>query len=223
MKLRARCLQQPHHPTAKLSDDYDVLVGGDGRHSAWLRLAMANRHGLISGAEADPDLREQIRTASWDQGQVTEASLLVILCADLKAWDKDNKDVKLGGIAILTWEDGKMKTRKVGTRDTKKGAGWGTALGVTAAILSGGVTLVGGALVGAAAGGATGALFHKGIGLSDDDKSQLEDKLKDGGAALVVMASDARSARERPDRCTRSSRCSPVSRLARVGQHRPQL
>ena len=109
----------------------------------------------------------------------------------LKAWDKDNKDVKLGGIAILTWEDGKMKTRKVGTRDTKKGAGWGTALGVTAGILSGGVTLVGGALVGAAAGGATGALFHKGIGLSDDDKSQLEDKLKDGGAALVVMASDA--------------------------------
>jgi uncharacterized membrane protein len=108
----------------------------------------------------------------------------------LKAWDKDNDDVKLGGIAILTWQDGKMKTRKVGTRDSKKGAGWGTALGVTAGILSGGVTLVGGALVGAVAGGATGALFHKGIGLSDDDKSQLEDKLKDGGAALVVMASD---------------------------------
>jgi uncharacterized membrane protein len=57
-------------------------------------------------------------------------------------------------------------------------------------ILSGGITLVGGALVGAAAGGATGAFFHKGVGLSDADKSQLEDKLKKGGAALVVMASD---------------------------------
>jgi uncharacterized membrane protein len=108
----------------------------------------------------------------------------------LKAWDKDNDDVKLGGIAILTWEDGKMKTRKVGTRETGKGAGWGTALGAAVGVLSGGVTLVGGALVGAAAGAATGALFHKGLGLTDADKSQLEDKLKDGGAALVVMASD---------------------------------
>ena len=108
----------------------------------------------------------------------------------LKAWDKDNKDVKLGGIAILTWEDGKMKTRKVGTRQTAKGAGWGTALGAVVGVLSGGVTLIGGALVGAAAGAATGAFFHEGIGLSDDDKSQLEDKLKSGGAALVVMASD---------------------------------
>ena len=28
------------------------------------------------------------------------------------------------------------------------------------------------------------AFFHKGLGLSDDDKSQLEEKLKSGGAAL---------------------------------------
>ena len=27
----------------------------------------------------------------------------------LKAWDKGNKSVELGGIAILTWKDGKMK------------------------------------------------------------------------------------------------------------------
>jgi len=37
----------------------------------------------------DPELRQQIRTAAWDQTQVTDASLLVILCADLKAWDKE--------------------------------------------------------------------------------------------------------------------------------------
>ena len=108
----------------------------------------------------------------------------------LKAWDKDNDNVKLGGIAILTWQDGKMKTRKVGTRETGKGAGWGTALGAAVGVLSGGVTLIGGALVGAAAGAVTGSLFHKGLGLTDDDKSQLEEKLKSGGAALVVMASD---------------------------------
>ena len=36
----------------------------------------------------DPELRQKIRTVAWDQAQVTDASLLVILCADLKAWEK---------------------------------------------------------------------------------------------------------------------------------------
>ena len=36
----------------------------------------------------DPDLRKQIRQVAWDQAQVTDASLLVVLCADLKAWEK---------------------------------------------------------------------------------------------------------------------------------------
>ncbi|MDP3851721.1 MAG: nitroreductase family protein [Luteolibacter sp.] len=33
----------------------------------------------------DPELRSQIRAVAWDQSQVTDASLLVILCADLTA------------------------------------------------------------------------------------------------------------------------------------------
>jgi nitroreductase len=37
----------------------------------------------------DPELRQQLRAAAWDQAQVTEASLLVILTADLKAWEKE--------------------------------------------------------------------------------------------------------------------------------------
>ncbi|WP_133796688.1 nitroreductase family protein [Prosthecobacter fusiformis] len=37
----------------------------------------------------DPELRKQIRAVAWDQAQVTDASLLVILCADLSAWKKD--------------------------------------------------------------------------------------------------------------------------------------
>ena len=37
----------------------------------------------------DPELREKIKTSSWDQSQVTDASLLIILCADLKAWEKE--------------------------------------------------------------------------------------------------------------------------------------
>jgi nitroreductase len=37
----------------------------------------------------DPELRKRIRAASWDQAQVTDASLLVILTADLKSWARD--------------------------------------------------------------------------------------------------------------------------------------
>ncbi len=36
----------------------------------------------------DPDLRKQIRKVAWDQAQVTDSSLFIILCADLKAWEK---------------------------------------------------------------------------------------------------------------------------------------
>ncbi len=36
----------------------------------------------------DPVLRHQIRAVSWNQAQVQEASLLIVLCADLKAWEK---------------------------------------------------------------------------------------------------------------------------------------
>ncbi|HEU4709712.1 MAG TPA: nitroreductase family protein [Methylophilaceae bacterium] len=36
----------------------------------------------------DPELRKQVRAASWDQAQVTDASLLVVLVADLKSWEK---------------------------------------------------------------------------------------------------------------------------------------
>ena len=36
----------------------------------------------------DPELRKQVRAASWDQAQVTDVSLLVVLVADLKSWEK---------------------------------------------------------------------------------------------------------------------------------------
>ena len=36
----------------------------------------------------DAALRKQIRAVSWDQAQVEEASLLIVLTADLKSWEK---------------------------------------------------------------------------------------------------------------------------------------
>ena len=35
----------------------------------------------------DKELRKQVRVAAWDQAQVTDASLLIILTADTKSWE----------------------------------------------------------------------------------------------------------------------------------------
>jgi len=37
----------------------------------------------------DAAQKQKLREAAWDQAQVTEASLTLLLCADVKAWDKD--------------------------------------------------------------------------------------------------------------------------------------
>lgn len=37
---------------------------------------------------ADKEKRQQIKIASWGQAQVTDASLLLVVCADLNAWEK---------------------------------------------------------------------------------------------------------------------------------------
>jgi len=36
----------------------------------------------------DPSLRQQVRQAAWNQAQITDASLLIVLCADVQAWQK---------------------------------------------------------------------------------------------------------------------------------------
>jgi len=37
----------------------------------------------------DPALRQKIREVAWNQDKVTDASLLLVLCADLNAWAKE--------------------------------------------------------------------------------------------------------------------------------------
>ena len=37
---------------------------------------------------SDPAQRARIREAAWDQAQVTDSSLFIVLCADLKSWEK---------------------------------------------------------------------------------------------------------------------------------------
>lgn len=36
----------------------------------------------------DVELRRQIRAVAWDQAQVTDASLFIVLCGDLRSWEK---------------------------------------------------------------------------------------------------------------------------------------
>lgn len=98
----------------------------------------------------------------------------------VKQWDKATKEIKLGAIGILVKdESGKVKTHKVGKRNT----GVGAVLGVIAAVLSGGITLLGG-IVG---GSVIGALFHKRLGISKEQMAKIDGYLNDGKAAIGVL------------------------------------
>ncbi len=111
---------------------------------------------------------------------------------DLKTWVKVSEEVKLGAVGVLVKdENGKIKTHKLGARAGGKGAKTGIILGVIAAILSGGVTLLGGIVGGAVGGGILGSLFHRGLGMSDDDISRIGQELDQGRAAVgVVVTAD---------------------------------
>jgi hypothetical protein len=99
----------------------------------------------------------------------------------IKEWDKASKEIKLGSIGVLVKDDkGKIKTQKVGARHTTTGA----AAGVLAAVLSGGVTLVGGVVLGSL----VGAFIHKGLGMSKEDLARIGGELDGGKAAVAVLA-----------------------------------
>jgi uncharacterized membrane protein len=108
----------------------------------------------------------------------------------LKGWDQANDDIKLGGIGVLTMENGEIKVNNVGAKATGTGAKAGAVIGIVTGILSGGVTLVAGALVGLAGGGVLGSFKHKNLGLADGDFETLKTELTNGKAALVVTADD---------------------------------
>ena len=101
---------------------------------------------------------------------------------NIKVWDKASKDVKLGARSgVLVKDDkGKIKTQKLGQKKT----GTFAVLGALAGVLSGGITVLGGAVVG----GILGAFFHKGLGLSKDDLARIEKELDGGKAAVGILA-----------------------------------
>src|SRR3954452_4921170 len=93
---------------------------------------------------------------------------------------KDSGVAHGDAIGILALDaDGKLKTDKVGSHSTHKGA----AIGGVIAVL--GPALLGPAVLG---GVAVGALHHKNLGLSDADKARLSVELTAGKAAVRVRA-----------------------------------
>ena len=124
---------------------------------------------------------------SWDDADEAAKSL--------KSWDKANDDIKLGAIGVMYQNDnGKIKTKKYGQRDTGSGAKIGLLLGVMAAILPA-VALVGGAVGGAIGGGILGSFSRKGLGLTDDELARIKEQVASGKAALAVLASPKKSMR----------------------------
>lgn len=106
----------------------------------------------------------------------------------LQSWDKANDDIRLGAIGTVSKKGDKVHT-SVG-RKTGSGAKVGAVLGVTAAVLSGGITLVPGLVGGAAAGGVLGTFFKKSTNLSKEEIQQLGNKLDAGKVALIVAVSE---------------------------------
>jgi uncharacterized membrane protein len=109
----------------------------------------------------------------------------------LKNWDKANEDIKLGATAVVSKNaQGKVETTNLGPRNTGKGATIGVIAGAAAGLLSGGLTVVGGALLGGILGGGAGALVKQGIGLSQEDLDSMSSELDAGHAALLAMADE---------------------------------
>jgi uncharacterized membrane protein len=86
---------------------------------------------------------------------------------------------------------GELKTKNYAERNTGKGATVGLGIGVLAAVLSGGLSLIPTAIGGAIAGAAAGALSHKALGLTETEKDQLNSDLDRGCAAILVMCDES--------------------------------
>ena len=120
---------------------------------------------------------KQLVVAFFDSEEAADEAV-----EQVRAWDKGRGDIEIENIGILVKDKkGKIKTHKLGKRKT----GTGAVVGVLAGVLSGGLTIVGGAVVG----GILGAFFHKGLGLSKEDLARFDEEL-DGGRAAVCLLTE---------------------------------
>lgn len=102
----------------------------------------------------------------------------------IKMWDKANDYMKLGAIGLLRKEGDKVKT-SVG-RKTGRGVAIGATVGIIGAVLTGGASLIAGAVGAGALGGAVGAFLKNSMGLTKEEIAQIGQELDAGRVAVVV-------------------------------------
>jgi uncharacterized membrane protein len=112
-------------------------------------------------------------------------ALVIAIFADEAGADSAADALKHTGLvdgdalAVLVLdEEGKLKEEKIGKRDAATGMGIGAALALLSPV---------GLAVGILGGAGAGALHHKGLHLTDDDRARLGRELVNGKAAVVVL------------------------------------
>jgi uncharacterized membrane protein len=109
----------------------------------------------------------------------------------LRNWEKATEYMKVDAIGVLVKDDdGEVKEHKLGRRAGKRGMGVGVALGLVAAIPTGGLSSPAVFLGGAGGGAAIGQFFHKGLKMTDEDAARIGRELDAGHAAVGVLAWD---------------------------------
>jgi nitroreductase len=83
--IRARRAIKHYDPNHKMSADEERQL----LELAMLSPTAFNIQNWRFVVVRDMETRKKIRAVAWDQAQVTDASLLVVLCANLKAWEQD--------------------------------------------------------------------------------------------------------------------------------------
>ena len=113
-----------------------------------------------------------------------------VAAKSLKKWDKADKEIKLGAIGVLHMDGDKLKSKRMGTRSTGKGALVGAIMGGLIALFAP-ATLIGGAAAGVLGGGAVGVFYRQGLGLSDEQKDKIKANLEGGKGLLIVLTDDS--------------------------------
>ncbi|MGW2559798.1 hypothetical protein ACWCXB_11225 [Streptomyces sp. NPDC001514] len=172
-----------------LKSELDGMSDGGAKIFAYLE-----RHGISREEAVTPrKLREDV---GGDKQQLVLAFFPDEDAADraanaLKSWEMASEYMKVDAIGVLVKDEhGKIKEHKLGRRAGKKGMGVGVALGVIAAIPTGGLSLVGGALASGVGGGIIGEFFHKGLKMTNEDVERIGRELDEGHAAVGVLTWD---------------------------------
>lgn len=104
--------------------------------------------------------------------------------AELQGMDRSVLGIKFDNIGILVKDNkGKVKAKLEGPRHT----GLGLVLGGLAAVLTGGLSLIAGVVLG----GVLGHFVHKGLGLGKEDLARIGGELDGGKAAVAVMVPES--------------------------------